>query len=56
MVKQSTSVTREPTNCKALKPTVTNRKKKEKMFEGYGTTIVRDLETAIQLCPQQYIV
>lgn len=30
MVKQSTSVTREPTNCKALKPTVTNRKKKKK--------------------------
>ena len=30
MVKQSTSVTREPTNCKALKPTVTNRKKKRK--------------------------
>lgn len=26
------------------------------MFGGYGTTIVRDLETAIQLCPQQYIV
>lgn len=58
MVKQSTSVTREPTNCKALKPTVTNRKKKkkEKMFGGYGTIVVRDLETAIQLCPQQYIV
>ena len=28
MVKQSTSVTRGPTNCKALKPTVTKRKTK----------------------------
>ena len=28
MVKQSTSVTKGPTNCKALKPTVTKRKTK----------------------------